>query len=105
MIHFANFPILLTVGTWFFLLACVPSLIPYLLARMLQGADGTLGETLGVTASVIYLLFSFLSLCLATPWFFRWHRIAAGLACGSTALADRKEAELVAAIEAVDPSS
>lgn len=37
---------------------------------------------------------------LATPWFFRWYFIAVGLMFGRTAMADRKEAELVAAISA-----
>lgn len=99
----AIFPILLVVGTWLFLLVVLPSFLLLLLAQTLQTADGTVGEVLYAAMSLIYLMFLFLSNCLVIPWGFRWYRIAAGLTRGSNALADRKEAELVAAITFADP--
>jgi hypothetical protein len=51
--------------------------------------------------------FAILDAGLISPWFFRWYFIAANMMFGGTAMADRKEAELIAAIarnSAPDPA-
>ena len=94
----AIFPILFTIGTWFLLLAGVPSLVLFLLMHVLSG----FGLLLGTLVFALYSFFGFAALIFVAPWFFRWYFIAVGLMFGRTAMADRKEAELIAAIAAFD---
>jgi hypothetical protein len=42
---------------------------------------------------------------LSAPWFFRWYFIAVGLMFGRRAMADQKEAELMAAINRAEQVS
>ena len=99
----AVLPIFLTVGGWWCAL-CIPSLVPYVLGHFLSNFDSGTTKAIGYALLVLTLVYALFALCLAAPWVFRWYFIAAGLMLGRTAMADRKEAELVAAIEAVIPS-
>jgi hypothetical protein len=101
----AIFPIFLTVGMWFFLLVGLPSLILFVLSQVLLGTDGAIGPALGAVVFVIHSILALFALCLVAPWFFGWYFIAAGLMFGRTAMADRKEAELTAAIKAQNPTA
>jgi hypothetical protein len=96
----AIFPIFLTVGGWYVLLAGIPSLVLFLLQQLLNGLHPLLGVAMFVVNSVI----AFFALCFIAPWFFRWYFIAASMMLGRTAMAYRKEAELIAAIGAAEVS-
>jgi hypothetical protein len=97
----AIFPIFLTVGGWYFLLAGIPSLVLFVLQQVLY----TLNPLLGVVAFAVNSVLAIVALCVIAPWFFRWYFIAANMMFGRTAMADRKEAELIAAIAAAEASS
>lgn len=105
MAPLAIFPIFLTVGLWFFLLAGIPSLVLFFLAQALLASGGSIGAILGIVVYLFHSFFALLALGLVAPWLFGWYFIAAGLMFGRTGRADRKEAELVATIAAADPSS
>jgi hypothetical protein len=94
----AIFPIFLTVGGWYFLLAGIPSLVLFLLQQTLY----TLNPLLGLVAFAVNSVVAIVALCLIAPWFFRWYFIAASMMFGRTAMADRKEAELISAISAAE---
>ena len=100
----AIFPIFLTIGSWWFAI-CIPSLVPYVLGHFLTGFDSETAKAIGYMLLVVTHVFALFALCVAAPWFFRWYFIAAGLMLGRSAMADRKEAELVAAIEAAKQSA
>lgn len=95
----AIFPIFLTVGGWFFLLAGLPSLALFLLLQLLSG----LGAFIGAFFLALYAIFGFVATVFVAPWFFGWYFIAAGLMFGRTGMADKKEAELIAAIDVNEP--
>jgi hypothetical protein len=96
----AIFPIGLTIGGWYLLLAGIPSLVLFLLQQL----SYTLSPVLGLIILVVNSMIAIAGLCLIAPWFFRWYLIAAGLMFGRTAMADRKEAELVTEIAAAEQS-
>ena len=96
----AIFPIFLTVGGWYFLLAGIPSLVLFVLQQLLNGLHPLLGVAMFVVNSII----AFVAFCQIAPWIFRWYFIAAGLMLGGSVMADRKEAELVASIGAKEAS-
>ena len=98
---FAIFPILLTVGMWFFL-GGLPSLILFVSSQVLLSFGGGIGQALGFGIGVINQIFALIALFLMIPWFFGWYFIAAGLSLGRNSMADRKEAELVLAIKAAE---
>jgi hypothetical protein len=106
------FPIFLMMSVWFLLLAlpvaiCITTVIPDGINPFDPGKP--------VEAPPMYLILIAypilvaLTVCLTFSivplysWFFRWTFIAIGVFFGRTALADRKEAELIAAIAAADP--
>lgn len=95
----AIFPIFLTVSSWFFLLAGLPSLVFFLLLQLMTGV----GAFVGAFFFALYAVFGFVATVIVAPWFFRWYFIAAGLMFGWTDMADKKEAELIAAIDVNQP--
>ncbi len=97
----AIFPIFLTVGGWYFLLGGIPSLVLFLLQQALHALSPLLGVAMFLVNSTIAVV----GLCLIAPWFFRWYFIAASMMLGRTAMADRKEAELIALIAADETQS
>lgn len=101
----AIFPILFAVGFWFFLLAGLPSLMLFLLSQGPVAFGGPTGAVLGILVYVIHAILAFVVMFIVAAWFFRWYLIAVSLTFGRTAMADRKEAELVAAIAAARASS
>ncbi len=90
----AIFPILLTIGGWYFLLVGVPGLPLFLLQHVLYGLDPIIGSVVFAFNSVLAIV----ALCFILPWFFRWYFIAASLMAGRSGMADRKEGELISAI-------
>ncbi len=62
---------------------------------------------LGFVAWFALSAYAFAITVVRAPWFFRWYFIAVGLSFGRTEMADRKKAELIAAIahnSAPDPA-
>ena len=57
---------------------------------------------LGFVALFASSAYAFAIVTLCVQWFFRWYFIAVGLTFGRTAMANRKETELVAAISAAE---
>jgi hypothetical protein len=96
----AIFPIFLTVGGWYFLLAGIPSLVLFLLTQVLYGLSPLLGAIVFAVTSIIAIV----ALCVIAPWFFRWYFIAAGMMFGRMDMADRKEAALIAEIATAEAS-
>jgi hypothetical protein len=100
----AIFPIFLTVGFWWFALN-LPAIVIGTAAISMMRSDP---QTYKLFGGAIYLplyLYAFAVLAAAAPWFFRWHFIAVALMFGRTAMADRKEAELIAAIAAAEATN
>jgi hypothetical protein len=95
----AIFPIGLTIGGWYLLLGGVPSLVLFLLQQL----SYTLSPVLGLVIFVVNAMIAIVALCLIAPWVFRWYFIAASMMLGRSAMADRKEAELIASIAAAKP--
>jgi hypothetical protein len=101
----AIFPILFAVGFWFFLLAALPSLMLFLLSQGLVAFGGSTGGLLGILVYVIHSILAFVAMVFVAAWLFRWYLIAVSLTFGGTAMADRKEAELIAYIAATEAPS
>lgn len=96
----ALFPIFLTVGFWWFALS-LPATLPGLAGLVLaQSGHLLLGGALYIPAS----LYALVAVCVAAPWFFRWYVIAVALMFGRSAMASRKQAELLASITAAEGS-
>lgn len=99
---FAGFPIFLTIGFWWFALN-----LPFILIAtptiMLMNSDMHAQRIVGWAMFVPVSFYSIIVLVAAAPWFFRWYFIAVGLMFGRTTMADRKEAELIAAIAPGSP--
>ena len=100
------FPIFANMVAWW-LMAAMP-IIVLLVSLMAAGIDlfnpqtndGPAEVVLRPVVGLAVSAYGLVMTILATPWFFRWYFIAVGLMFGRTAMADRKEAELVAAISA-----
>jgi hypothetical protein len=95
----AIWPVLFTIGLWFFLFA-LPSFM-FLVAgiNLMDSSDAAL-SIVGSGLFSVAMVYSFVLVVFVTPWFFGWCFIAAGLMFGRTGMADRKEADLIAAIAA-----
>lgn len=98
---FSLFPIVLNLMFWWFVF-CMVALAPLALGMGLIEIDFLLARILGIGLLAAVGFSGLIILPTASPWiaawFFRWYFIAAGLMFGRTKMADKKEAELVAAI-------
>jgi hypothetical protein len=102
------FPIFANLVAWWFL-AVLPIML-IILSPMLAGidlfdpvnSDGPVAVILRLFILLATSAYGLVFTIVAAPWFFRWYFIAVGLMFGRTAMADRKEAELVAAIAAAE---
>jgi len=95
----AIFPIFFTVTFWWFALG-LPSAVLGGAGITLIEAEHTGMRLLGWILFILASLYALAAVCVAAPWFLRWGFIAVSLMFGRHAMADRKETELVAAIEA-----
>ena len=97
-------PILYVILTWYSVLG-FPMFAVLMAGLALMESQGGIGPNLGTAVFGAAFLCNMLFAIFAIPWFFRWYFIAVGLTLGRTAMADRKEAELVAAIAATKPAN
>ena len=102
---FAIFPIFLNLTYWWFAMI-LPALVFGTPGLVLVSSDvpgiSLVGGPLYLLAGSFYILASIYALaaiCIAAPWFFHWYLIAVGLMFGRTAMADKKETDLIAAID------
>lgn len=93
----AGFPIFLSVFFWWFTLN-LPITVLGIVALSLMDSSEQGKVLIGGALYVPLSIYTLIVLCAAAPWFFRWYFIAVGLMFGRTAMADRKEAELLTAI-------
>jgi hypothetical protein len=93
----AIFPIFVTVGCWWFAL-CLPASLPGVIGLVLWQSADPVWRLLGGSLYVPAAIYALVVLCFATPSFFRWYLVAVSLMLGSQAMADRKRAEIIAAM-------
>ena len=99
----AIFPIFLTIAFWWLVLG-LPCLVVGIPALSLTESAHPIHRLVGGALFLPVSIYAIAILCVAAPWFFHWYFIAAGLMLGRDAMADRKEAELIAAIGAAEVS-
>lgn len=100
----AGFPIFLSIFFWWFTLN-LPAAVLGLVALSLMESSAQGKALIGGALYLPLSIYALIVLCAAAPWFFRWYFIAVGLMFGRTAMADRKEAELIAAIASTSCTS
>ena len=94
-------PIFRTLFIWYFVFGLPPFVLTVAGVEMLYGNEGVLSY-LGGAIFTLGLVYSFVFSVLVLPWAVRWYFIAVGITLGRTAMADKKESELVAAIAAAE---
>ncbi len=97
----AIFPIALTVFFWWFALG-IPLLVVFLPIMWLVDSSTGAMRVLGMLLMTPLSIAIFALLFGIFPWFFRWYAISVALMFGRKSMADRAEAELIAAIAAGD---
>jgi hypothetical protein len=97
----ANLPISIMTMFWWFAFI-IPVLASYLLGHLLIVSGIPVAKVFGYAILATASLYAIAALCVAAPWFFRWYFIAFGLTFERHGMADKKEAELVAAIAAAE---
>lgn len=97
-------PILYVILTWYFVLG-FPVFVFLMAGLALMESQGGIGSNLGTTVFGAAMLCNMVFALFAIPWFFRWYFIAVGLTLERTAMANRKEAELIAAIAAAEAAN
>ena len=93
----AIFPISLTIAFWWFALI-IPILVLVIPATEMINSGSLTVKVLGWAVFAPSSVFALIVVVIAAPWFFRWYFIAFELMFGRTGMADRKEAELITAI-------
>lgn len=94
-------PIFLTVLIWYFVFGLPAFVLTVAGVELLYGNEGFL-SFVGGAIFTFGLVYSFVFSVLVLYWAGRWYFIAVGITLGRTAMADKKESELVAAIEAAE---
>lgn len=93
----AMLPISIILGFWWLALNLPAMLVAIPAISLMYSTE----QTRRVIGGALYVPLSFYAiwvLCFAAPWLFRWYFVAVGLTFGRPAMADRKEAELIANI-------